>query len=548
MKSIFNLFETTGRLIRRFRFFLSLTIVFIILGAVFFYTTTLNKSLTIVKSSISSRLWHLIKHIDNKDTGTDISTIFTLSTNGILKSTDRDLKNMDIHQSALFKKTRKTPIGQFRIFYYPDISSGIIKLHIVKRYPDELRIGVLARGRLFKTFQPGFRMIINNRHKICIYSSDSRMIGSKSGSFPLSFFEGKFFLASSSQMPGLSGGSISILMDITLEIIILLLFITGFSLAMLKFRSLNRTLLKSVPAIRSEFMELGDVIGSFSTIPLAEPDIVQRSSGILKQASFIKNDMESRKFLYEENLSIVKLLIKLTRIMIEISEMTKKDSQALKKAVEEREFLLKEIHHRVKNNMQIITSLLHMQLYKTDGETSKNILEESINRVYSMSLVHEILYQHEDLSAVDMENLCRTLCKHLQRIYSNDETEIDTKIIGNPPPLPLPQAIPCALILNELLTNAFKHAFTKVHTGQISITFNEEKNRESDSEIYLKIEDNGKGLPPNFQTAKDSNLGLKLVQTLVGQLNGELNWSSGQGSVFEIRFPEYTPRASDRGK
>jgi PAS domain S-box-containing protein len=204
-------------------------------------------------------------------------------------------------------------------------------------------------------------------------------------------------------------------------------------------------------------------------------------------------------------------------------------------SLQEKEVLLKEIHHRVKNNLQVVSSLLKLQVGHLKDDRTIAALKDSQSRVRAMALVHEKLYQGADLARTDFASYARNLAQDLQRAYGDRTNPVQVQTQVKSVQLSLDSAIPCGLIINELVSNALKYAFPGV-TGQIEIQLylNEE------GRYVLTVQDNGIGFPApvDFQTA--STLGLQLVWSLTQQLQGEISCktSPGSGSAFQIIFDD----------
>lgn len=201
-------------------------------------------------------------------------------------------------------------------------------------------------------------------------------------------------------------------------------------------------------------------------------------------------------------------------------------------SLKEKEILLKEIHHRVKNNLQVISSLLNLQLASVRDPYDVALFQESQNRIRSMAIIHEKLYQSDDLSHVDFGSYIGTLTSSLFRSY--DVSDIGFQIDVESIRLSIDAAIPCGLILNELVSNALKHAFPDGRRGYVSIAMH----REEGHFCRLVVADDGIGFPAGIDFRKTPSLGLELVNTLVNQLNGSIELTSGNGSKFTIRFPQ----------
>ncbi|MDZ8189845.1 MAG: PAS domain S-box protein [Nostoc sp. ChiSLP02] len=208
----------------------------------------------------------------------------------------------------------------------------------------------------------------------------------------------------------------------------------------------------------------------------------------------------------------------------------KQAEEKIKASLKEKEVLLKEIHHRVKNNLGIVSSLLQMQCRRTQDPQVAAILCDSQNRIASIALVHEKLYRSEDLADIDFAQYIPDLTTHLFDSYKVSSNQIKLKIQVDNASLDIETAIPCGLIINELVSNALKYAFVGNQEGEIEVKFYQESERT----LILLIRDNGIGLPENFDTKKVKTLGITLVQGLVKQLKGKLEIDSHQGTQFKI--------------
>jgi two-component sensor histidine kinase len=211
----------------------------------------------------------------------------------------------------------------------------------------------------------------------------------------------------------------------------------------------------------------------------------------------------------------------------------------LTRSLGEQEVLLKEVQHRVKNNLQVIASLLRMQADSSSDARLKAALQESLNRVESMALIHEQLYESNDLRAVDLVEHATVLMTNLFHAYGADPARITSRIAfgqsrGNTLLLGVDLAIPAGLILNELISNALKHAFPGDAAGNILVGGGVHK-----GEVELYVQDNGAGLPKKFDISKpNGTLGLRIVTILTRQLKGTLSVEQGSpGSTFRLRFP-----------
>ena len=213
----------------------------------------------------------------------------------------------------------------------------------------------------------------------------------------------------------------------------------------------------------------------------------------------------------------------------------------LKKSLEEKEILLKEIHHRVKNNLQIISSLLNLQSRYINDEEMLDIYKESQNRVKSMAIIHEKLYQSEDLARIDFGDYVKSLVLDLFHSYGVDNIEPDINI--RDVLLDINTAIPCGLIVNELVTNSIKHGFLASRTRVDSQSFDKRDkiavNITKENEIYtMSVYDNGIGFPDNLDFRHTDSLGMQLVISLTSQLRGTVELERNNGTLFKIVFKE----------
>jgi two-component sensor histidine kinase len=207
--------------------------------------------------------------------------------------------------------------------------------------------------------------------------------------------------------------------------------------------------------------------------------------------------------------------------------------EQIKTSLHEKEVLLKEIHHRVKNNMQVITSLLNLQSKTINDEQALSVFQDSQNRVKSMALIHETLYQSKDLSRINFAEYLHKLVAHVSRSYRIRPEAVQINIDVDDVSLPIDTAVPCGLIINELASNSLKYAFPADMRGEINITFERGK-----SSYVLRVSDTGVGLPADFKPETGKSLGMKLVRMLTDQLSGELQCRNGIGTTFEIKFPD----------
>ncbi|WP_424359384.1 sensor histidine kinase [Methanocella sp. MCL-LM] len=247
---------------------------------------------------------------------------------------------------------------------------------------------------------------------------------------------------------------------------------------------------------------------------------------------YVIRDITDRKRTEEELQAAYNRLMRSNEaLQKEIADREKAEGQALA-MLREKEVLLKEIHHRVKNNLQIISSLLSLQSGCSSDESLARKFSDSQDRIRTMALIHEKLYQSGDLSHIDFKEYVGSLTGYLSRSYGvggNIRMDLDIQEIS----LDIDVAIPCGLIINELVSNSLKYAFSAEQPGRIYIGM-----IHGTGEYELTVGDDGKGLPQGFDFHASSSLGLLLVNTLVEQLGGAILPGGTPGTCFKITFPD----------
>lgn len=220
-------------------------------------------------------------------------------------------------------------------------------------------------------------------------------------------------------------------------------------------------------------------------------------------------------------------------IIRDITDRRKAEEQ-IKNSLREKEALLKEIHHRVKNNLQVTSSLLRLQSGYIQDPKTLEMFTDSQNRIRSMALVHEKLYKSSDLSRINFSDYVDDLAQLLLRSFGVNPKQINLKVLKQPVFISVETAVPCGLIVNELLSNSIKHAFPNGQIGQIIIKVDAHDN----GEIEIEVSDDGIGLPKNFSFEDTDTLGLQLVRTLVSQINGRIQFNNSKGVSVAIFFVE----------
>jgi len=207
----------------------------------------------------------------------------------------------------------------------------------------------------------------------------------------------------------------------------------------------------------------------------------------------------------------------------------------LKKSIKEKEYLLQEIHHRVKNNLQVISSILDMSSLRIDNPQALHLIKDAQSKVQTMAFIHSQLYQSEKFEQIKMHDHIKELIKYLQSVYAHGK-KIDTHLDISDVSLPLTQAIPCALVLNELISNALKHAFKQRKQGTIEVIM-----KISAGNIFLTVRDDGVGIRNGVNIYETHSLGMKLVRNLIQkQLKGKFEMTRRKYTEFNIQFPAFS--------
>lgn len=223
------------------------------------------------------------------------------------------------------------------------------------------------------------------------------------------------------------------------------------------------------------------------------------------------------------------------RLIAYVRDITeqKENEKTIKNSLKEKETLLAEIHHRVKNNLAIISGLLEMQTYNAADEAIVEALRESQSRIQSIAMVHEKLYRSDSFNNIPFDKYLDELLSLIAETFNGNARKITVKKNIKPVFLDVNRAIPCGLIFNELITNAYKHAFTETDEKEATISVQLNKNNRHFS---LEVRDNGCGLPEEYTINQPQSLGTTLIQTLVEQLDGNFEFSSNNGAYFKISF------------
>ena len=228
------------------------------------------------------------------------------------------------------------------------------------------------------------------------------------------------------------------------------------------------------------------------------------------------------------------LALILVSFLVYNQRQKQKANQALQKAVSEKETLLKEIHHRVKNNLQVISSLLNLQSKYVEDQSAIDAVKEGQNRVKSMALIHQKLYQEDNLTGITISDYIENLAESLYSSYGVDRDRIDLNLSVEKLNLDVDTTIPLGLIINELISNTLKYAFPEDKTGQLSISL-----KQSESCLMLLVKDNGVGLPKDLNWKESPSFGLKLVSALAEKLKASLEINNEKGTIVSMIISQY---------
>lgn len=245
-----------------------------------------------------------------------------------------------------------------------------------------------------------------------------------------------------------------------------------------------------------------------------------------------KNEFGNLAKLINEFFEQKEQLLSEIRERIDAEYKMKISEEKLKNSVEEKIVLIKEVHHRVKNNLQIIISLIRLQAAKVSDETLHSNLDEILNRIKSIALVHEMLYRSKDLSHIEFSEYIKKITESLKIIYADKTHGININVCSDNVYFSVDKAVPCAIIINELVTNSIKHAFKNTNSGEINISLHR-----ADKFYDMKISDNGCGLKKDFQFEKSDSLGMNLVDSLADQLDAKISIGLCCGTEFKFHFP-----------
>ncbi len=225
------------------------------------------------------------------------------------------------------------------------------------------------------------------------------------------------------------------------------------------------------------------------------------------------------------------ILILIIGWVIALKKQVRSKTEHLSQALDDKETLMQEIHHRVKNNLATVAGLLDLQIDTTDLDEVKSNLQDSKSRIQSMALIHDKLYQTHSYRSVRLDNYLKELAHTIHGAFLENHSDVKLRFSLESVELSVDKTVTCGLLLNELLVNAFKHAFSQVEQGILDIKLYNEK-----SQVVLIVADNGPGLPDNDQI-KNQSLGYMLIETFVAQLNAEMEVNNNDGAKYTFRLP-----------
>lgn len=268
---------------------------------------------------------------------------------------------------------------------------------------------------------------------------------------------------------------------------------------------------------------------------MRDPSIIET---FIRQASVAFQRRQAEQALLNINKKLETLVKRRTeelarsnvKLLREIAERKKAEEQ-LKASLEEKEVMLRELHHRVKNNMQIVSSLLRLQSCNVTNKELLSLFNETHNRIRTMALIHEGLYGSKDLARINFADYVERITTHLFSVYNQISKNINLKLEVGEIYFDINTAIPCGLIVNELVTNSLKHAFLEGESGEICI-----KIEKSQDKYSVLVKDTGSGFPEGMDFHMTKTLGMQLVTDLVKQLNGRIRLDRRSGTKFKISF------------
>ncbi|NGP89730.1 sensor histidine kinase [Fodinibius halophilus] len=231
--------------------------------------------------------------------------------------------------------------------------------------------------------------------------------------------------------------------------------------------------------------------------------------------------------------ALVVILLAIGAWIVSLRQQVDHKTERIQESLDEKDVLLREIHHRVKNNLSIISGLIGLQLDSTEDEKAQDVLKDSQSRIQSMALIHDKLYQTESLSDIQLDNYLHELVEAIHGTFTEYSSDVELKFDLEPADIDIDHVIPCGLLVNELVVNAFKHAFTAGQKGVLTVSL-----KKINGKVELMVADNGPGLPDDFSFGSGESLGSMLIQTFATQLEAETEiiTDGESGAAFKFTF------------
>ncbi|HWR33189.1 MAG TPA: histidine kinase dimerization/phosphoacceptor domain -containing protein, partial [Chitinophagaceae bacterium] len=298
--------------------------------------------------------------------------------------------------------------------------------------------------------------------------------------------------------------------------------------------------IKNSEAIRDSLLneenlrQLNEMNAIYETSKKTETIDVLSKEGKKKEAALIQSHQERNYFIIAAILfsALAVVAFYAYRSNRKKKELLNKQNIIIESSLKEKETLLREIHHRVKNNLQIISGLLNLQSRQIENPEAQEAVREGRNRVKSMALIHQKLYQQDNLTGVNMKEYLSDLISSIQQTFKDSRTDIQAKIDCTELNLDVDTAIPLGLIINELITNCYKYAFIGKNAGLIHLRLFEKEKL-----LELEVRDNGGGLPVGFDMNNTRSFGMKLIQSLAAKLEASVQAYNDNGTVFKLSIP-----------
>lgn len=282
--------------------------------------------------------------------------------------------------------------------------------------------------------------------------------------------------------------------------------------------------------------QINEMNALYETSKKEETISVLNKEGKEKEAALVRSKRERNYFILAAVLfsALAAVAFYAYRNNRKQKELLNRQKEVIEKSLKEKETLLREIHHRVKNNLQIISGLLNLQSRQIENPEAQEAVREGRNRVKSMALIHQKLYQQDNLTGVNMQEYLHDLVHTIQQTFKDNNTVVQADIICNQLTLDVDSAIPLGLIINELVTNCYKYAFAGKDTGRIIITLEEEAKK-----LLVEVRDDGKGYPEGFDVQQPKSFGMKLIQSLAAKLEATIETENDKGALFRLTVHNY---------